>query len=143
MDSDCPKRAPASPSTGTRASLCFILPNKQDDVELFQFLAGAQWQPFASYIAGDLAPKTELYFLKHTLQGDPEPDTFPTFRVYSVQKPTRQRVDRRAETVVGVESTRPCDRPKLQSNSSPVRALCHGTCHMGKDVGSPQIPGRG
>ena len=52
------------------------------------------------------------------------PDTFPLFRVYSNQKPTRQRIDRQAEIVVGVEhDTTMRDRLKLQSNPAQVRAL--------------------
>src|SRR5450756_187042 len=38
-----------------------------------------------------------------------QPDTLPSFCVYSIRKATRQRIDRRADIVVGVEKTRPCE----------------------------------
>jgi hypothetical protein len=64
-------------------------------------------------------------------------DTFPIFRVYSLRRVTRQRVDREAEIVVGVEMTRPCETaPSLgsprSSKHSPIYVLC--SCRMGPNI---------
>src|SRR5258708_7486236 len=51
-------------------------------------------------------------------------DTFPSFCVYSNQQFTRQRVDREADLVVGVERTRPCETaPKPRSAATGRRSL--------------------